>query len=184
MAKTHDERDRRSGGREDEAEDVRDAATKTNGEAIHSEEELRRPQLQVGAGDLGREARVEVLPLDHARQAGDDRPSPSRRRRPRRRPARARSAPGGRRRRPIRRSWRCPTAMTRTASAARPAIRNGSMPMSRDSLERRAEDVRRQVDPGHLELLDELGADPGRPQPALDLALDDRRSARRRRCPA
>src|SRR3972149_10224818 len=41
-------------------------------------------------------------------------------------------------------------------------------------LERRAEDVRRQVNPGRIELLDKFGADPGGPQLALDLALDHR----------
>src|ERR1044071_4171710 len=73
-----------------------------------------------------------------------------------------------------------PTAISRIARAATPATPsvNGStfglLPLdsARDSV-REAEQARWQVDAHHLELLDELGADAGRLEPSLDLALDD-----------
>src|SRR5205823_14400858 len=66
-----------------------------------------------------------------------------------------------------------PTAIRSTAPAARPAMTKGSIGPAAPWLERRAEDVRRQVDTRRVELLDKLGANPGRSQPALNLALDD-----------
>src|SRR4029078_8025479 len=68
-----------------------------------------------------------------------------------------------------------PTAMSRIARAATPAIASamGSTVRSPSVLVREAEETRRQVDGHDLEILDELRPDPGRLQPALDLALDD-----------
>src|SRR6185312_157865 len=64
-----------------------------------------------------------------------------------------------------------PTAITMIATAAMAATMIGVT--GRSSLVREPEEARRQVDAHDLELLDELGPDPGRLQPALDLALDD-----------
>src|SRR5664280_1755877 len=70
-----------------------------------------------------------------------------------------------------------PTAMSRIASAATAAtIRVGcTMGLPAFALEDEAEESGRQVDPLHLELLDELRTDAGRLEAALDLALDDAR---------
>src|SRR5262245_48707416 len=72
-----------------------------------------------------------------------------------------------------------PTAITMIESAASPASRTMGL-TGRNSftegcswLVREAEEARRQVDAHDLELFDELGPDPGRLQPPLDLALDD-----------
>src|SRR5688500_9386583 len=71
-----------------------------------------------------------------------------------------------------------PTAIKRIARAATPATPSvsgstvGLLPL--DSI-REAEEARRQVDAHDLELLDELGPDPGRLEATLDLALDDAR---------
>src|SRR6185436_21094553 len=64
-----------------------------------------------------------------------------------------------------------PTAITMIATAAMAATMIGVT--SRSSLVREPEEARWQVDAHDLELLDELGPDPGRLQPSLDLALDD-----------
>src|SRR5436309_4452965 len=71
-----------------------------------------------------------------------------------------------------------PTAISRIASAATPAMASVMVSTVRRPprlLEGVGvhEQARRQVDALDLELLDELGADPGRLQPALDLALED-----------
>src|SRR5664280_404945 len=68
-----------------------------------------------------------------------------------------------------------PTAMSRIASAATAAtIRVGcTMGLPAFALEDEAEESGRQVDPLHLELLDELRPDPGWLQATLDLAFDD-----------
>src|SRR3954463_5067540 len=68
-----------------------------------------------------------------------------------------------------------PKAISRTARAAIAATASvmggiGSIP---PRLVAEAEEVGREVDAHDLELLDELGADAGRLQPTLDLALDD-----------
>src|SRR5437762_1073103 len=68
-----------------------------------------------------------------------------------------------------------PIAMSSTAPAARPAMTKGSIRPRAPGSERRAEDVRRQVDTRRVELLDELGPDPGWPQAALALAIVDGR---------
>src|SRR3954468_7256704 len=71
-----------------------------------------------------------------------------------------------------------PTAISRIASAAMPAMAS-VMVSTVLAASRRLEVVavheqaRRDVDALDLELLDELGPDPGRLEPALDLALDD-----------
>src|SRR6186997_1595261 len=69
-----------------------------------------------------------------------------------------------------------PTAMSRMASAATPAtarVMTSTVGLPPLGSVREAEEARRQVDAHDLELLDELGPDPGRLQPSLDLALDD-----------
>src|ERR1700704_1613197 len=73
-----------------------------------------------------------------------------------------------------------PAAISRIAMAAIPAtaiVMVSTMSASfRWGLSvREAEDVRCHVNTHDLELLDELGADPGRLEAALDLALDDAR---------
>src|SRR6476659_4859207 len=68
-----------------------------------------------------------------------------------------------------------PNAIRMIARAAMPAtasVIRSTMEPSSGSV-REAEEARRQVDAHDLELLDELRPDPGRLQPALDLALDD-----------
>src|SRR5512141_3426713 len=67
-----------------------------------------------------------------------------------------------------------PIARTRMASAAAPATARivGFTRALLPSLVREAEEAGWEVDPLDLELLDELGPDPGRLEPALDLALD------------
>src|SRR6186997_146066 len=68
-----------------------------------------------------------------------------------------------------------PNAIRMIARAAMPAtasVIRSTMEPSSGSV-REAEEARRQVDAHDLELLDELGPDPGRLQPSLDLALDD-----------
>src|SRR5215210_7784565 len=64
-----------------------------------------------------------------------------------------------------------PRAIRMIAPAARPATTSVKVSIRR-GLEGEPEDVVRQVDSLHLELLDELGPDAGRLEPALDLALD------------
>src|SRR4029450_1697914 len=68
-----------------------------------------------------------------------------------------------------------PMAIRKIAAAATPATAsvNGSTGLPPPCSVREAEEARRQMDAHHLELLDELRPDPGRLQPALDLALDD-----------
>src|SRR5919106_6182934 len=69
-----------------------------------------------------------------------------------------------------------PNAIRMTASAATPATAsvNGSSGIEPSpALVREAEETRRQVDAHDLELLDELGPDPGGLEAPLDLALDD-----------
>src|SRR5664280_1908061 len=70
-----------------------------------------------------------------------------------------------------------PTAMSRIASAATAAtIRVGcTMDLPAFALEDEAEESGRQVDPLHLELLDELRTNASGLEAALDLALDDAR---------
>src|SRR5262245_60466649 len=72
-----------------------------------------------------------------------------------------------------------PTAITRIARAAMPAMRSVMGSMSAVSCPGRLvvepEQARRQVDALDLELLDELGPDAGRLEATLDLALDDAR---------
>src|SRR5664280_3774925 len=70
-----------------------------------------------------------------------------------------------------------PTAMSRIASAATAAtIRVGcTMDLPAFALEDEAEESGWQVDPLHLELLDELRTNAGGLEAALDLALDDAR---------
>src|SRR4026209_66460 len=68
-----------------------------------------------------------------------------------------------------------PNAIRMIARAAMPAtasVIRSTMEPSSGSV-REAEEARWQVDAHDLELLDELGPDPGRLQPSLDLALDD-----------
>src|SRR5437016_4532510 len=64
-----------------------------------------------------------------------------------------------------------PTAMSRMAPAASPAMMKGSVTPGL-FLERRSEDVRRQVNTRRVELLHELRPDACWSQPALDLAFD------------
>src|SRR5438105_13240527 len=71
-----------------------------------------------------------------------------------------------------------PAAISRIATAAAPATAIVMVSTSVSFLRllvREAEDVRRHVDAHDLELLDELGADPGGLEATLDLALDDAR---------
>src|SRR4029078_5909678 len=62
--------------------------------------------------------------------------------------------------------------IARAAMPATPSVIRSTMEPSSGSV-REAEEARWQVDAHDLELLDELGPDPGRLQPSLDLALDD-----------
>src|SRR5712691_3686903 len=68
-------------------------------------------------------------------------------------------------------------AIRKIANAATPAMASviGSTAGSPPCSVAEAEEARRQMDAHHLELLDELGANAGRLEPALDLALDDTR---------
>src|SRR5688500_7077014 len=71
-----------------------------------------------------------------------------------------------------------PNAIKRIAKAATPAMTTVMLSTSALSFSRsvgEAEDVRREMDAHHLELLHELRPDPGRLEAALDLALDDAR---------
>src|SRR3990172_8740153 len=58
--------------------------------------------------------------------------------------------------------------------AARPYFTGGTRPRGEEVRVQVAEHARRQLDPGSLELLRELRADAGRPEPPLHLAVDER----------
>src|SRR3954469_20173467 len=60
-----------------------------------------------------------------------------------------------------------PAATAATANVMTGTVRSPSRSVAE------AEEARRQMDAHHLELLDELGADAGRLEATLDLALDD-----------
>src|SRR3954453_23909212 len=68
-------------------------------------------------------------------------------------------------------------AIRKIAAAATPATASviGSTVSSSPRSVAEAEEARGQMDPHHLELLDELRTDAGRLEPALDLALDHAR---------